>query len=493
MRSCIGENFLRRHPSLYSNNIEPHHGKTIGIDGKKVETIGKMDVQFRINGRHMRIPCRIVKNLVYDFVLGWDFFSKYKCVINPDGGYFSYENEKVEFIKSSLGISSTHFSLAEDTIVPPLSKMITQATVYINPADDITTTDYVEIEPIYGQIGKVAVGRSLSHIENGNFMVELLNPYTTPIAVKSDELLGHVCFTTDEEIEGETEETSVTLAYGGEDSGYESEGADGNFSDLDEDECPHPKPPPKTNASERPQPEPPPNDESENRKFKADLSTVPKDGQHLVEELRTVLEEKHGATFTTHERDRGRTDVVYHHAHMKPGPPISVPPYRATPQLQKEMDKQVHEMVADGLVSHSKSAFSAPVLMVKKKNGEWRLVTDFRKLNARCERVVYPLPRIEDALQKLKEPRFFSTMDLQKGFWQVPIAKEDRKYFAFSTGTMHVEYNVMPMGALNSSATMQALMSLILRGLPPEHIICFLDDILEASSFHHRWCNRIKM
>ena len=73
-------------------------------------------------------------------------------------------------------------------------------------------------------------------------------------------------------------------------------------------------------------------------------------------------------------------------------------------------------------------------------------------------------------------------MDLQKGFWQVPIEPEDRKYFAFSTGTMHVEYNCMPMGALNSSATMQALMSLILRGLPMDHIICFLDDILVASS-----------
>ena len=66
--------------------------------------------------------------------------------------------------------------------------------------------------------------------------------------------------------------------------------------------------------------------------------------------------------------------------------------------------------------------------------------------------------------------------------WQIPIAEEDRKYFAFSTGNLHVEYNVMPMGALNSSATMQALMCLILRGLPPEHIICFLDDILVASS-----------
>ena len=169
------------------------------------------------------------------------------------------------------------------------------------------------------------------------------------------------------------------------------------------------------------------------------------------------------------------------HANIRPGPPICVPPYRATPQMQEEADKIVHEMIADGLVSHSTSPYSAPVLLVPKKLGGWRFVTDFRKVNARCERVVYPLPRIEDALRQLKEPRFFSSMDLQKGFWQIPIAEEDRKYFAFSTGNLHVEYNVMPMGALNSSATMQALMALILRGLPPEHIICFLDDILVAS------------
>ena len=120
--------------------------------------------------------------------------------------------------------------------------------------------------------------------------------------------------------------------------------------------------------------------------------------------------------------------------------------------------------------------------MVRKKEpGKWRFVTDFRKVNAATQKVIYPLPRIEDALQRLKNPKFFTSLDLVKGFWQVPIAKEDRHIYAFSTGSAHVHYNVMPMGAKNSTSTLQALMALLLRGLPAEHVVCFLDDILVAS------------
>ena len=433
---------------------------------------------------------RIVKNLVYDFVLGWDFFCKYKCSIHPSEGYLQYENERIPLILNTLQLSSSHFSLSEDTVVPPLSKTISRATFFINPNDNIKTTDTVEVEPLYGHIAKIAVGRNISKVTNGTFPVELLNPFSTPLRIKADEMLGHVTFTTDEELADNFEPTDITLSYGGdEDSGYESDGESVGACADQEEEPPDTQKKPANTPHSRPPPKPIYNSESTSPKqqyaapkVQHDYSTVAHDAKPHLGELRTLIEEKHADTFTSSDRDRGITDILYHEAHIKPGPPIAVPPYRTTPLLQKEMDKQVHEMIADGLVSHSTSPYSAPVLMVKKKNGEYRLVTDFRKLNARCERTVYPLPRIEDSLQKLKDPKFFSTMDLQKGFWQVPIAESDRKFFAFSTGSMHVEYNVMPMGALNSSATMQALMSLILRGLPPEHIVCFLDDILVASS-----------
>ena len=476
-RSCISEDLLRRHPKLYRNAVLPHCGKTFSIDGSRVETLGVINIPFRVKGRYMRMNCRIVRNLVYDFVLGWDFFSKYKCAIHPNEGYFTYENDRVDFLPNTVAVSSTHFSLAQDTVVPPMSKMFTQATFYVNPDDRVATSDTVHVEPLYGNCAQVAVARSISRVQNGQFLVELLNPFPHAMKIRAGLALGHVSFTSDELLAGCTIATDINLHYGAEDSGYESEGAlsaaetgvSGVEVKVESESATSGVS--ATLPKERPPPKP-----------ILDYSTVAEDAKPRLDQLKALLEEKHADIFSDSEKNRGKTDLITYYANVRPGPPITIPPYRTTPEMQKEIDNEVHKMLADGLVSHSISPYSAPVMLVKKKLGGWRFVTDFRKINARSERVVYPLPRIDDALQKLKDPRFFSTMDLQKGFWQIPIAEEDRKYFAFSTGTLHVEYNVMPMGAINSSATMQGLMSLILRGLPMEHIICFLDDILVASS-----------
>ena len=162
--------------------------------------------------------------------------------------------------------------------------------------------------------------------------------------------------------------------------------------------------------------------------------------------------------------------------------PLAQPPYRTRPDMRDVIDRQAHEMIADGLVGHSTSPYSAPILLAKKKCGGWRFLTDFRKVNECCNKVVYPLPRIEDSIQRLENPKFFTTLDLTKGFWQIPIAPEDRKFFAFSTESMHLEYLVAPMGAKNSPACLSSLMQLVLRGLPIQHVISYLDDILVADS-----------
>ena len=150
--------------------------------------------------------------------------------------------------------------------------------------------------------------------------------------------------------------------------------------------------------------------------------------------------------------------------------------------MRQAIDEQAHQMIADGLVGHSTSPWSAPILLAKKKCGGWRFLTDFRKVNDACDKVVYPLPRIEDSIQKLENPRFFSSMDLTKGFWQIPVHPKDRKYFAFSTESLHLEYLVAPMGAKNSPGYLSALMQLVLRGLPIQHVISYLDDILVADT-----------
>ena len=320
-RTCISEKFLLRHPKLYKNQVKPHLGKTVSIDGSRVTTIGVINIGFRINGRYMRMNCRIIRNLVYDFVLGWDFFSKYKCSLNPGEGCLSFENDKVNFLPNSIEVSGTHFSLTEDVVVPGHSKVITRASFLLNPADQVTTSDTVIVEPFVGNMAKVAVGRNISKVQNGCFPIELLNPFPTPILMKADELLGHVSFTTDEIIRDICQETGITLAFGC-DSAWGTptmpEGMDANV------------PPPSGSAAAEEKNINPPNPD---KGLKFNYSTVAEDAKPLLKELKTLLEVTHKATFSTDERDRGKTDLISHKAYIKPGPPIAVPPYRATPDM----------------------------------------------------------------------------------------------------------------------------------------------------------------
>ena len=219
------------------------------------------------------------------------------------------------------------------------------------------------------------------------------------------------------------------------------------------------------------------------KRLKISYSGVAKDAQPFIPRLKELFK-KHDKAFSRHDRDYGQTKLIQFRAHMKDPnmTPMSQSPYRTRPEMREVIDAQAHQMLADGLIGHSKSPFSAPILLAKKKCGGWRFLTDFRKVNDQCTKVVYPLPRIEDSIQKLENPRFFSSMDLTKGFWQIPIHPEDRKFFAFSTESMHLEYLVAPMGAKNSPSYLSSLMQLVLRGLPIQHVISYLDDILVADT-----------
>ena len=125
--------------------------------------------------------------------------------------------------------------------------------------------------------------------------------------------------------------------------------------------------------------------------------------------------------------------------------------------MREVIDNQAHEMIADGLVCHSKSPYSAPILLNRKKCGGWRFLTDFRKINDACNKVVFPLPRIEDSIHRLEKPKFFSSMDLTKGFWQIPVHPDDRKFLVFgllNPRTMEWEYyyhEVLCFGAVGGA------------------------------------------
>lgn len=103
---------------------------------------------------------------------------------------------------------------------------------------------------------------------------------------------------------------------------------------------------------------------------------------------------------------------------------------------------------------------------------------DYRRLNKVTRKDVYPLPRIDDALDCLQGAEFFSSLDLRSGYWQVPLAEADRSKTAFVTPDGLYEFNVMPFGLCNAPATFERMMDSVLRGLKWHICLCYLDDIV---------------
>ena len=170
---------------------------------------------------------------------------------------------------------------------------------------------------------------------------------------------------------------------------------------------------------------------------------------------------------------------VDHDIELLPGakPPVGCNYKMSYPELD-ELRKQLDELLANGHIQPSKSPYGAPVLFVKKKDGALRLCTDYRALNNITLKNRFPLPRVDELLDRLQGACYFSKIDLRSGYYQVPIAPADVPKTAFRTRYGHFEYLVMPFGLTNAPATFMSLMHQVFSHLLDNCVVIFLDDIL---------------
>jgi transposase InsO family protein len=154
------------------------------------------------------------------------------------------------------------------------------------------------------------------------------------------------------------------------------------------------------------------------------------------------------------------------------------PPLRLSETELAALNDIIGKLLDEGLIQPSFSPYAAPAMLVKKKDGTYRLVIDYRKLNERTIKSHYPLPRIDDLLDRLHGSCYYTKLDAEQGYFQIKMNPDDIFRTAFSTRFGLFEWRVMPMGCCNAPSTFMSLMHSVFRPYLDKFVIIYVDDIL---------------
>lgn len=159
--------------------------------------------------------------------------------------------------------------------------------------------------------------------------------------------------------------------------------------------------------------------------------------------------------------------------------PVVVRSRRFAEVEKDEIDRQISNWLDEGIIRNSQSEYSSPIALAEKKDGAKRICIDFRQLNKKIIRDRYPLPLIEDQIDKLQSARIFSTLDLKNGFFHVPVDEESRKFTAFTTQCGHFEFCKVPFGLCNSPAVFSKFIQTIFQDLKIKgYVLTYMDDLI---------------
>ncbi|KAL7304725.1 hypothetical protein TKK_0002964 [Trichogramma kaykai] len=185
------------------------------------------------------------------------------------------------------------------------------------------------------------------------------------------------------------------------------------------------------------------------------------------------------------------TDLVEHHIRLTDETPIKHKLRRMTEPMLGEARNTVTKWHKEGIIEPSASDFRSAPVLVKKSDGGYRMCIDFRDLNARTVKDAYPEANMDMILDRLRNARFISTIDLKAAFLQVPLNKESRKYTAFAVpGSGLWQFLRMPYGLSNSPSTFSRLVDALFGPAYEPHIFAYLEDVIvvtDTFADHLKW------
>ena len=224
------------------------------------------------------------------------------------------------------------------------------------------------------------------------------------------------------------------------------------------------------------------------RKWNDTAGGQAKQGSHLSDEQAKELDillARFESLFTALP---GHTTLVEHHVTTGDAKPVRLRPYRIPQAFQESVKQELAEMLKHGIIEPSTSSWAFPLVAVRKKDSTLRLCVDYRRLNILSTTDPYPMPRVDDLIEGVGRATFITTLDLTKGYWQVPVAPTDREKTAFTTTYGHYQFKRMPFRLQGAPTTLQRMVDKLLKGLS-DFCGAYLDDVV---IFSHSWEDHMK-
>lgn len=228
--------------------------------------------------------------------------------------------------------------------------------------------------------------------------------------------------------------------------------------------------------------------EDEDSEAQVQRQTLPLDFTHLQDAEKSDLQHLLSQFPQLLRQSPGRTDIAQHTIHLNDPTPSRQRPYRIPERLLTPLKKEIEMMIQLGVIEPSTSEWSSPLVIVPKKDNSLRICVDFRKLNSQSKFDAYPMPRVDELLERIGRAQFITTLDLCKGYWQVPLDPASRPYTAFKTPLGLFHFTVLPFGLHGAPATFQRMMDHVLQG-GEECSAAYLDDVV---IFSNTWTEHIQ-
>ncbi|CAF4897831.1 unnamed protein product [Rotaria sp. Silwood1] len=471
--SAVSPDFLSR---IHHQPIRSTSSTCSTANNNQLTIRGRLSLQVRINNISTNIDVLVVDNLCTDLLLGSDWSHAYYVEINYRLGILTLSDTtgRRTYTRFLQPHTTTNRSFAVKTSRHLV--ILSAASVVISVSTDTMDTMAALFTPSEHFLAKhpLLIPHALVTVSNNTSFLSLLNPTNAPYTLTRGTILGKIQFlsttnqyyyvnSTDVRHSNKFSPRSPTHIRPFVGNGY-------NCHVHHHSQCCTIKSPP------------------ENKSSRTELDSL----SHLVKHLphhqqilmKTVLN-KYKNVFDTSVSSTINAGVFHRIPVRRDQPPIQSYPYRKAPKEREIINTQVADMLNKHIIRPSTSPWTSPVVIVKKKDGTPRFCVDYRRLNAVTERDVYPLPRIDDIIDRLAGSKFYSVFDLKQGYWQVPIAEHDKKKTAFVTTDGLFEFNVMSFGLSNAGATFQRLINSILSSLRWDIALVYLDDIIVYSpSFH---------